>query len=71
MKKLLNCMLYTYDVRCNLSRWNSAGVMISKKRSIKTKHFEKIVFSFKAKKNNALVSGNACGKKIFTRAAAK
>ena len=31
MKKLLNCMLYTHDVTCNLNRWNNAGNDIYKK----------------------------------------
>ena len=44
MQKLLNYMLYTDDVTCNLSRWNNGGNDIYKKDQQKLKHFEKIVF---------------------------
>ena len=35
MKKLLNYILYTHDVTCNLSRWNNGGNDIYKKETNK------------------------------------
>ena len=44
MQKLLNYMLYTHDVICNLSRWNKGGNDIYKKDQWKLKYVEEIVF---------------------------